>query len=81
LICEGTDNFKNKLNLIKEKFGGSSNNDSGGTIAFNELKKLDLFDLGIVLMVTATGGFEILSEEVLSQVGSLSNSCCLMHAL
>jgi len=28
-----------------------------------ELKKLDLFDLGILLIIAATGGLEVISEE------------------
>lgn len=30
-----------------------------------ELKKQDLFDLGILLTIVATGGLDVLSEEVL----------------
>lgn len=46
------------------------------------MKKMDLFDLGIVLIIAATGGLDVISEEALS-VGLplLSSSCCLLHAV
>jgi hypothetical protein len=28
-----------------------------------ELKKLDLFDLGVLLLISATGGLDVISEE------------------
>lgn len=61
---------------MKEKFGNSSNsivvttnNDSCNSLLFNELKKQDLFDLGILLLISATGGLEVISEE---QINALS---------
>jgi len=61
---------------MKEKFGNSSNsivvttnNDSCNSLLFNELKKQDLFDLGILLLISATGGLEVVSEE---QINALS---------
>jgi hypothetical protein len=32
---------------------------------FTEMKKLDLFDLGVMLVIAATGGLDVLSEESL----------------
>jgi hypothetical protein len=33
-----------------------------------ELKKLDLFDLGVLLIIAATGGLDVISEEALSSL-------------
>jgi hypothetical protein len=56
--------------LLKEKFGGSnnlgSNNDPINSASLNELKKLDLFDLGVLLMIAATGGLDVISEEIIN---------------
>jgi hypothetical protein len=30
------------------------------------LKKMDLFDLGILIIVAATGGFDVISEEIIN---------------
>lgn len=46
-----------------------------------ELKKNDLFDLGIVLTICATGGLDMVNEEQLSKLADFSQSCCLIHAL
>ena len=46
-----------------------------------ELRKLDLFDLGILLVIAATGGLDVISEEALSSLSNLSSSCCLLHAV
>lgn len=46
--------------LIKEKFLSSSSDN------LMELKKLDLFDLGILLIIAATGGLDVISEEILT---------------
>lgn len=46
-----------------------------------ELKKVDLFDLGILLVITATGGLDVISEEVLTQLGSFNKTCCVIHAI
>jgi hypothetical protein len=31
-----------------------------------ELKKLDMFDLGILLIIAATGGLDVISEEIIT---------------
>ncbi len=46
-----------------------------------ELKKLDLFDLGVLLIIAATGGLDVISEEALSSMQNLSSSCCILHAV
>jgi hypothetical protein len=46
-----------------------------------ELKKLDLFDLGVLLIIAATGGLDVISEEALLSMPSLTNSCCILHAV
>jgi hypothetical protein len=63
LLCEGTENYRLKQTLIKEKFLSSSSDN------LIELKKLDLFDLGILLIIAATGGLDVISEEIISQIG------------
>ena len=102
-MCEGTENFKNRANLLKEKFqtfvslsqqsstvvqSGSSlpnreNGDSNKKESpyITELKKLDIFDLGILLVIAATGGLDVISEEALSAIQNLSSSCCILHAV
>jgi hypothetical protein len=46
-----------------------------------ELKKLDLFDLGVMLTICATGGLEMVDEEDLVKLTQYSDKCCLIHAL
>jgi hypothetical protein len=45
------------------------------------MKKLDLFDLGILLIIAATGGLDVISEESLSSITNIQNSCCMLHAI
>ncbi len=92
-LGEGTENFKNKQNLLKEKFltyNSLASQQSDSTSAsskkespyITEMKKLDLFDLGVVLIISATGGLDVISEEALSLgLPLLSSSCCLLHAV
>lgn len=47
----------------------------------NELKKNDLFDLGVMLTICATGGLDMVNEEQLSKLADFSQKCCLIHAL
>jgi hypothetical protein len=37
---------------------------------FKELRKSDLFDLGALLIIAATGGLEVLSEDFFSALSS-----------
>jgi hypothetical protein len=46
----------------------------------NELKKLDLFDLGVLLIIAATGGLDVISEEAINKIEDIQNTCCLLHA-
>ena len=46
--------------LIKEKFLSSASDNLA------ELKKLDMFDLGILLIIAATGGLDVISEEIIT---------------
>jgi hypothetical protein len=39
--------------------------------SISELKKLDLFDLGVLLIIAATGGLEVISEEAISSITNL----------
>ncbi|CDW74770.1 protein kinase domain containing protein [Stylonychia lemnae] len=88
VLCENSENYKNKGNLIKEKFSTSgnisqqqNNNTEQDSVQLQELKKLDLFDLGILLIIAATGGLDVISEESISGIQNLSNSCCILHAV
>ena len=49
--------------------------------SITELKKNDLFDLGVVLTICATGGLDMVNEEQLSKLADFSQHCCLIHAL
>jgi len=42
---------------------------------------VDLFDLGVVLTICATGGFDMVNEELLTKLTDFSKHCCLIHAL
>ena len=46
-----------------------------------ELKKLDIFDLGVLLIIAATGGLDVISEESISSLSNLSTTCCIIHAV
>lgn len=46
-----------------------------------ELKKMDFFDLGVVLIICATGGLDMVNEEHLARLCDFSRHCCLIHAL
>ena len=46
-----------------------------------ELKKQDLFDLGISLTLAATGGLEMINEEFLAKLPNVQTTCCLIHTI
>jgi len=46
-----------------------------------ELKKQDLFDLGILLSLASIGGLEMVNEEFLSKIPDIQTTCCLLHAI
>jgi len=84
-LCGDIKNFSSKPQLVKDKFSHLVNQQGlGGGLYSNslhELKKLDLFDLGVVLTICATGGLDIVSEEQLARLADFSQHCCLIHAL
>lgn len=49
--------------------------------SIHELKKNDLFDLGILLTICATDGIDMVNEEYVAQLQKLSQECCLVHAI
>ncbi len=51
----------------------------GGSV--HELKKNDLFDLGVVLIICATGGLDMVNGEFLAKLSDFSQQCCFIHAL
>jgi hypothetical protein len=46
-----------------------------------ELKKQDLFDLGVVLTICATDGLDMVNEDYVSQLKKMNKQCCLAHAV
>ena len=42
---------------------------------------MDLFDLGVVLTISATGGLDMINEEHLTRLTDFTSSCCFIHAL
>jgi serine/threonine protein kinase len=71
----------NRQSLIKQKFSHLSSpaslmqqsyaNSFSTEACIKELKKQDLFDLGIVLTLAATGGLEMINEEFLAKVPNI----------
>jgi len=51
------------------------------TNSIYELKKMDLFDLSVVLTICTTGGLDMVNEEHLARLTDFSNHCCLIHAI
>jgi len=45
----------------------------------SELKRQDLFDLGVTILIAATGGLDILTEESIQALAQ-EKSCCLIHS-
>lgn len=83
LMSEGTQNFRARQSLIKDKFNSLVKPTGDGSFAtsIKELKKLDLFDLGITLTICATGGLDIVAEEDIVRLTQYTDKCCLIHAL
>lgn len=40
-----------------------------------------MFDLGVMLIMAAMGGLEMIDEEFLMRVPNIQSSCCLIHAV
>ena len=76
LLGEGTQNFNNKNLLLKDKFSALALTQQSTTAQSQkliehsqpqtELKKHDLYDLGIVLLICATDGIDMVNEEHIS---------------
>lgn len=79
ILSETLENYKNKQSLIKYKFtqqidGGPTSsfmqqsfaNNFSAEASLKELKKLDIFDLGIALTLASLGGLEMINEEFLA---------------
>ena len=49
--------------------------------SIHELKKNDLFDLGVLLTICATDGIDMVNEEYVAQLQKLNQECCLVHAI
>ena len=96
ILAKGTKNFQNKHLLLKDKFSVIVNQQSGPPVldkansvqnhsfyqqSIKELKKNDLFDLGVVLLLCATSGFDMINEEYLERLCDYSMQCCIIHAI
>ena len=78
LLCGDTKNFSTKSQLVKDKFSYLVNTNNGlnqpgvetriYVNSIQELKKMDLFDLGVVLTICTTGGLDMLNEEHLARL-------------
>jgi len=42
---------------------------------------MDLFDLSVCLIISATDGLDMVNEEHLQKLADYKNHCCLLHAL
>ena len=40
-----------------------------------------MFDLGVMLIMAAMGGLEMIDEEFLMRIPNIQSSCCLIHAV
>lgn len=40
-----------------------------------------MFDIGVMLIICATGGMDVVSEEDIVKLTTYSNKCCIIHAL
>lgn len=38
-------------------------------------------DLGVLLIIAATGGLDVMSEEAINSIETIPTSCCLIHAI
>ena len=82
LLCEGTENHRSRVNMLKEKFGLSLSQAEGAKAqSLAEMKKMDLFDIGVTLVIAATGGLDVISEEALNHLHLLPTACCILHAV
>jgi len=95
MLSESLDNYKSRQSLIKYKFtqqqidGGPATgimqqsfaNNFSADVGLKELKKNDLFDLGVMLTHAALGGLDLIGEEFVSKVPGLQSQCCLFHAV
>ena len=53
--------------LVQQSYANNFSQDQ----SLKELKKQDLFDLGILLTLASTGGLEIISEEFLMKIPNI----------
>ena len=68
--------------MLKEKFGLSLSQAEGAKAqSLAEMKKMDLFDIGVTLVIAATGGLDVISEEALNHLHLLPTACCILHAV
>ena len=80
--------IKNKFTIGQMEGGPSASimqqsyaNSFSSEACVKELKKQDLFDLGVLLILASTGGFEFINEEFLGKIPDIQTSCCLIHAI
>ena len=80
--------MKDKFNVMVGSHGppsldkaNSVQNNSLYSQSIRELKKMDLFDLGVVLLLSATSGFDMINEEYLEKLCDYNMQCCIIHAI
>ena len=56
-------------------------NNFSAEISMKDLKKQDLFELGVMLTLSSIGGLDMINEEFLAKVPHIQTSCCLFHAI
>ena len=56
-------------------------NNFSSEVSLKELRKQDLFDLGVMLILAAMGGLEMIDEEFLSRIPNIQSTCCLICAV
>ena len=56
-------------------------NNFSSEISLKELRKQDLFDLGVMLVLAAMGGLEMIDEDFVASIPNIQSSCCLIHAV
>ena len=62
---------------MQQSYANNFSSESG----IKELKKQDIFDLGIMLTLASLGGMDILNEDFLSKLPDIQSSCCLIHCI
>ena len=63
--------------IMQQSYANNFSADSG----MKELKKIDLFDLGIMLTHASLGGLDLINEDFLAKIPEIQTQCCIIHAV